>query len=215
MAQHGPELHSRCLVNNFVILFQVKEMLWYRFIGSERNTFVHPLLQHGLRIHFVSNGRAQSERPVHHNDSSAAAEANRRIFGTARMVHRRHCRLLAVRNPILPEGDRRSGRSFDYYVAANVRVCAPLHPKSIRDGQVGWSAVCHFAKHSTKLSSTSCGKIGFYWTLPQSEFINIIPLQIMNHELAQNDLVSSLMKFYTDIETTGQSTEFYDKFTIR
>lgn len=23
------------------------------------------------------------------------------------------------------------------------------------------------------------------------------------------------MKFYTEIETTGQSTEFYDKFTIR
>lgn len=37
----------------------------------------------------------------------------------------------------------------------------------------------------------------------------------MNHELAQTVLASSLMKFYTDIETTGQSTEFYDKFTIR
>lgn len=37
----------------------------------------------------------------------------------------------------------------------------------------------------------------------------------MNHELAQTVLISSLMKFYTDIETTGQSTEFYDKFTIR
>lgn len=40
-------------------------------------------------------------------------------------------------------------------------------------------------------------------------------LQIMNHGLAQTVLISSLMKFYTDIETTGQSTEFYDKFTIR
>ncbi|KXJ68611.1 hypothetical protein RP20_CCG002478 [Aedes albopictus] len=40
-------------------------------------------------------------------------------------------------------------------------------------------------------------------------------LQIINHELAQRALVSALMKFYTDIETTGQSTEFYDKFTIR
>lgn len=38
---------------------------------------------------------------------------------------------------------------------------------------------------------------------------------IMNHGLAQTVLISSLMKFYTDIETTGQSTEFYDKFTIR
>lgn len=37
----------------------------------------------------------------------------------------------------------------------------------------------------------------------------------MNHELAQTVLISALMKFYTDIETTGQSSEFYDKFTIR
>lgn len=46
-------------------------------------------------------------------------------------------------------------------------------------------------------------------------FIKTYCLQIMNHELAQTVLASSLMKFYTDIETTGQSTEFYDKFTIR
>lgn len=38
---------------------------------------------------------------------------------------------------------------------------------------------------------------------------------IMSHEIAQTVLVSSLMRFYVDIETTGQSTEFYDKFTIR
>ncbi|KAG5681557.1 hypothetical protein PVAND_010977 [Polypedilum vanderplanki] len=38
---------------------------------------------------------------------------------------------------------------------------------------------------------------------------------IMNHELAQNSLIPALMKFYVDVETTGQSTEFYDKFTIR
>lgn len=43
----------------------------------------------------------------------------------------------------------------------------------------------------------------------------ILILQIMNHELTQMSLISSLMKFYVDIETTGQSTEFYDKFTIR
>uniref|UniRef100_A0A2M4B9X5 Ubiquitin conjugation factor E4 B n=2 Tax=Anopheles marajoara TaxID=58244 RepID=A0A2M4B9X5_9DIPT len=43
----------------------------------------------------------------------------------------------------------------------------------------------------------------------------LLYLRIINHELAQTALVSALMKFYTDIETTGQSTEFYDKFTIR
>ncbi|XP_075165456.1 ubiquitin conjugation factor E4 B-like [Haematobia irritans] len=44
---------------------------------------------------------------------------------------------------------------------------------------------------------------------------NILNISIWNHELAQTVLCSSLMKFYVDIETTGQSTEFYDKFTIR
>ena len=39
--------------------------------------------------------------------------------------------------------------------------------------------------------------------------------KIVSHPLAESQLVRSLMKFYTDIETTGSSSEFYDKFTIR
>ncbi|XP_072174441.1 ubiquitin conjugation factor E4 B-like [Diadema setosum] len=35
------------------------------------------------------------------------------------------------------------------------------------------------------------------------------------HSLAIPHLVPALMKFYTDIETTGASSEFYDKFSIR
>ncbi|KAK3701373.1 hypothetical protein QZH41_008755, partial [Actinostola sp. cb2023] len=38
---------------------------------------------------------------------------------------------------------------------------------------------------------------------------------IMGHRLAQEFLAPSLMKFYTDVETTGSSNEFYDKFSIR
>lgn len=38
---------------------------------------------------------------------------------------------------------------------------------------------------------------------------------IQLHPLALNHLVPSLMKFYTDVETTGASSEFYDKFSIR
>ncbi|XP_063064951.1 ubiquitin conjugation factor E4 B isoform X1 [Engraulis encrasicolus] len=36
-----------------------------------------------------------------------------------------------------------------------------------------------------------------------------------NHPLAINQLVPALMKFYTDVEHTGATSEFYDKFTIR
>ena len=38
---------------------------------------------------------------------------------------------------------------------------------------------------------------------------------VENHPLAAQFLGSALMKFYTDIETTGSSNEFYDKFSIR
>uniref|UniRef100_A0A671TBW3 Ubiquitin conjugation factor E4 B-like n=1 Tax=Sinocyclocheilus anshuiensis TaxID=1608454 RepID=A0A671TBW3_9TELE len=36
-----------------------------------------------------------------------------------------------------------------------------------------------------------------------------------NHPLSINQLVPALMKFYTDVEHTGATSEFYDKFTIR
>lgn len=39
--------------------------------------------------------------------------------------------------------------------------------------------------------------------------------RILSHPLAQKHLAKALMKFYADIESTGSSTEFYDKFTIR
>ncbi|XP_052828184.1 ubiquitin conjugation factor E4 B isoform X1 [Octopus bimaculoides] len=38
---------------------------------------------------------------------------------------------------------------------------------------------------------------------------------LLSHPLALNYMVPALMQFYTDIETTGASSEFYDKFTIR
>lgn len=134
-------------------------MLWYRFTGSECYTFKHPLLQHRVRIYFVPNGRSQSERTVHYNHSPAAAESNGSLFGTAWMVYRRHCRLFAVRNAILSKGCRRSVRPFNHYLAADVRLCTALHPKPVRNGQIGWSSVRHLTKHPTKFGITSFGKI--------------------------------------------------------
>ncbi|XP_058788728.1 ubiquitin conjugation factor E4 B [Phymastichus coffea] len=39
--------------------------------------------------------------------------------------------------------------------------------------------------------------------------------QVMSHPLSSMLLASNLMRFYTDVETTGSSSEFYDKFFIR
>lgn len=43
----------------------------------------------------------------------------------------------------------------------------------------------------------------------------LIYSRLMNHHISQTILPSSLMKFYTEVETTGSSSEFYDKFSIR
>jgi len=39
--------------------------------------------------------------------------------------------------------------------------------------------------------------------------------RIMSHPICEEFLPSALMRFYTDVEQTGSSNEFYDKFTIR
>ncbi|KAK6628131.1 hypothetical protein RUM44_010614 [Polyplax serrata] len=39
--------------------------------------------------------------------------------------------------------------------------------------------------------------------------------RLMSHFVSKQYLPAALMKFYTDVETTGSSSEFYDKFTIR
>jgi len=40
-------------------------------------------------------------------------------------------------------------------------------------------------------------------------------LRMMSHPIAEEHLPSALMTFYTEVEQTGASSEFYDKFTIR
>ncbi|XP_064461145.1 ubiquitin conjugation factor E4 B-like [Ornithodoros turicata] len=39
--------------------------------------------------------------------------------------------------------------------------------------------------------------------------------RVLAHPLAEQHLAPALMRFYTDVETTGAASEFYDKFTIR
>ena len=40
-------------------------------------------------------------------------------------------------------------------------------------------------------------------------------MRVMSHPISEEHLPSSLMTFYTEVEQTGASSEFYDKFTIR
>jgi ubiquitin conjugation factor E4 B len=47
---------------------------------------------------------------------------------------------------------------------------------------------------------------------PQASYFNNL---IIDFPFAENYLITSLMKFYSDVERTGASSEFYDKFQIR
>ncbi|XP_055836646.1 ubiquitin conjugation factor E4 B [Episyrphus balteatus] len=87
--------------------------------------------------------------------------------------------------------------------------------QSIDHPIITWLLTCVCAPHCIKnpYVTAKLVEVLFVFSLaPSSSSLNVL---MWNHELSQTVLVSSLMKFYTDIETTGQSTEFYDKFTIR
>jgi hypothetical protein len=49
----------------------------------------------------------------------------------------------------------------------------------------------------------------------ESIMLILLSVRIMSHPICEEFLPSSLMRFYTDVEQTGSSNEFYDKFTIR
>ncbi|XP_034475164.1 ubiquitin conjugation factor E4 B isoform X2 [Drosophila innubila] len=75
---------------------------------------------------------------------------------------------------------------------------------------ITWLLTCVCASHLIKnpYVTAKLVEVMFVFSLKPAN-------SMWNHELAQNALVSALMRFYVDVETTGQSTEFYDKFTIR
>ncbi|XP_022216547.2 ubiquitin conjugation factor E4 B [Drosophila obscura] len=86
--------------------------------------------------------------------------------------------------------------------------------QSIDHSIITWLLTCVCASHLIKnpYVTAKLVEVMFVFSLKPANSVNTA---MWNHELAQNALVSALMRFYVDVETTGQSTEFYDKFTIR
>ncbi|KAI8804051.1 ubiquitin elongating factor core-domain-containing protein [Cladochytrium replicatum] len=63
-------------------------------------------------------------------------------------------------------------------------------------------------------------EILFYFTIPlyrtpSGQTLGKLDGVFTTHPLAKEWLVSSLLKFYVDVEQTGMSSQFYDKFNIR
>lgn len=94
--------------------------------------------------------------------------------------------------------------------------CPEALRNSIDHSIITWLLTCVCAPQCIKNPYVTAKLVEVLFVFTPTIFpSNTLHASILNHELAQTVLVSSLMKFYTDIETTGQSTEFYDKFTIR
>lgn len=63
-------------------------------------------------------------------------------------------------------------------------------------------------------------EILFFFTLPLYQYANgesrgRIDGVMMTHPMAKAYLVPSILHFYTEVEQTGMSSQFYDKFNIR
>ncbi|KAG6451394.1 hypothetical protein O3G_MSEX007135 [Manduca sexta] len=87
----------------------------------------------------------------------------------------------------------------------------------IEDPIITWllSAICHSHLIKNPYLVAKIVEVLFVIHLSVPLKMKNVYEKFMNHPMSQTALPSALMKFYTDIETTGQSTEFYDKFTIR
>ncbi|XP_039756044.1 ubiquitin conjugation factor E4 B [Pararge aegeria] len=87
----------------------------------------------------------------------------------------------------------------------------------IEDPIVTWllSAICNSHLIKNPYLVAKIVEVLFVINLSLPMKIKNVYEKFMDHTMSQTALPSALMKFYTDIETTGQSTEFYDKFTIR
>ncbi|KAJ8712456.1 hypothetical protein PYW07_005298 [Mythimna separata] len=87
----------------------------------------------------------------------------------------------------------------------------------IEDPIITWllSAICHSRLFKNPYLVAKIVEVLFVINLSVPLKLKNVYEKFMDHPMSQTALPSALMKFYTDIETTGQSTEFYDKFTIR
>ncbi|XP_041982233.1 ubiquitin conjugation factor E4 B [Aricia agestis] len=88
---------------------------------------------------------------------------------------------------------------------------------NIEDPVITWllTAICNSHLIKNPYLVAKIVEVLFVINLSQPMKLKNVYEKFMDHPMSQTALPSALMKFYTDIETTGQSTEFYDKFTIR
>lgn len=99
----------------------------------------------------------------------------------------------------------------------NFRYVPQIVADYIEDPIITWllSAICHSHLIKNPYLVAKIVEVLFVINLSVPLKLKNVYEKFMDHPMSQTSLPSALMKFYTDIETTGQSTEFYDKFTIR
>jgi len=84
-------------------------------------------------------------------------------------------------------------------------------------GLVTWllTMLCHTHYFSNPYLVSKLVEVLFVVNPQVQEKTGEIYSRIMTHPICQEFLPGALMRFYTEVEQTGSSNEFYDKFTIR
>lgn len=87
----------------------------------------------------------------------------------------------------------------------------------MEDSMITWLLVAVCSPHCIKNPYLVAKIIEVLFVLNPGIQARTEPLhnKIMAHPVSEQYVPSFLMKFYTDVETTGSSSEFFDKFTIR
>ncbi|XP_014256792.1 ubiquitin conjugation factor E4 B isoform X2 [Cimex lectularius] len=93
----------------------------------------------------------------------------------------------------------------------------PTVADGLDDTLVTWLLVCVCSPQSIRNPYLVAKVVEVLFVLHSGILPRNLPLhqRVMSHPISETHLASYLMKFYTDVETTGSSSEFYDKFTIR
>jgi len=93
----------------------------------------------------------------------------------------------------------------------------PWIVSSMDDTLVTWLLTClaHPQYFSNPYLVSKLVEVLFVVNPAVQEKTTVVYTRIMSHPICEEYLPSALMRFYTDVEQTGHSNEFYDKFTIR
>ncbi|XP_059477156.1 ubiquitin conjugation factor E4 B [Neocloeon triangulifer] len=103
------------------------------------------------------------------------------------------------------------------FILFGLQFCPGVIVEGVNDSLISWLLLMICCPHLARSPYLVAKLIEVLFVISSGSQSNRDPLHVnlMEHPLYEIYLPSCLMKFYTDVESTGANSEFYDKFTIR